>query len=67
MKYRGYTITREHPPIPGVWWAYVHKDYDGPEDNRSGHESSPEACKDAIDDHLDPSTPPPKQPKEDNA
>jgi hypothetical protein len=41
------------PPIP-CWrefaWTYVHKDYDGPEDNRFGYAESPEACVAEIDE-----------------
>lgn len=29
-------------------WEYVHKDYDGPEDNRFGFENSPEDCLESI-------------------
>lgn len=43
------------PPIPG-WqkfaWAFVHKDYDGPGDNRSGYAESEQACRETIDEFM---------------
>lgn len=45
LEYRGYTISR-HEWMP---YQYVHKDYDGPEDNRCGTEQSVVACFMEID------------------
>jgi len=59
MKYRGYTIDHNPPPIPNRrWdWQYHHEDYDGPEDDRCGAVASLEAAKAEIDEQLDDDAP----------
>lgn len=56
VRYRGYIIQFDPPPIPirSMDWHYVHENYDGPEDSRHGHAASYQACKDEIDE-IDPS------------
>jgi hypothetical protein len=34
-------------------WAYMHKDFDGPEDNRYGYTASEQEAKDEIDERYD--------------
>lgn len=50
--YRGFRVFRDPPPIGirDMDWAYVHEDYDGPEDHRIGRASSLQACKENIDE-----------------
>jgi hypothetical protein len=52
ITYRDFEISHAPPPgyAPDSDWQWVHKDYDGPEDNRAGHAESLEACKTAVDD-----------------
>lgn len=49
---------RAHHDWRTVRWLYVHDDYDGPEDDRSGFAASIEACKAEIDEweeeHAEP-------------
>lgn len=54
MKYRGYTIIHEPPPIPwrGADWSYWHEDYDGPGDDRHGTGASQLACMHEIDEMI---------------
>lgn len=49
IEYRGYIVE----PHWFFGWQYVHKDYDGPEDNRAGHENTYEDCLVAIDERED--------------
>jgi hypothetical protein len=53
IEYRGWHIYRNsftaHHRWRKVMWCYVHKDYDGPEDNRSGACATVYACKSEID------------------
>lgn len=53
--YRGYRITYEPPPIPArnCDWQFVHLQYDGPEDRRSGHADSLEGARGEIDHLVD--------------
>ena len=37
----------------GMGWQWVHKDYDGPEDNRAGTEMTFVGCLRAVDEFLD--------------
>lgn len=58
MKYRGYTITYNPPPIPvrSFDYEWVHDDYDGADDGndrRCGHSESVEAAKAAIDEQIE--------------
>jgi hypothetical protein len=49
LEYRNYTIESEPP-----WgYAYAHKDYDGPEDERCGVGATVEECMMHIDDMED--------------
>lgn len=50
--YRDFEISYDPPPIPtrNCDWHWTHKDFDGEEDSRYGHEASEAACKSAIDD-----------------
>lgn len=48
--YRDYEVDHH---FVGMGFQYVHKDYDGPEDNRAGTENSAEDCFRAIDEALD--------------
>jgi hypothetical protein len=54
MKYRGYVIVNDPPPIPSRDhdWQFAHEDYDGPEDNRCGTAPSLEAAKAEIDEQI---------------
>lgn len=49
IEYRDYAISNAW--IGG--FQYVHNDYDGPEDNRHGHEKTLEDCYRAIDESYD--------------
>lgn len=49
IEYRDYAISNAW--IGG--FQYVHNDYDGPEDNRAGHEATLEDCYRAIDESYD--------------
>lgn len=49
IEYRDYAISNAW--IGG--FQYVHNDYDGPEDNRAGHERTLEDCYRAIDESYD--------------
>jgi len=51
IPYRGYTITLADYPQFGKY-EYVSDDYDGPEDNRCGHENTIDDCKEAIDELI---------------
>lgn len=55
VQYRGHEITYDPPPIGtrAHDWAWVHHEYDGPEDGRCGTEASLLACLRAIDEVLD--------------
>ena len=52
MRYRGYTISYDPPPIPcrKFDWTFCHKDYDGPEDNRCGVAANISECFAEIDE-----------------
>ena len=51
IKYKGWIIeTSPHDYRFPVW--FVHEEYDGPEDNRSGMAKSVEAAKEEIDSGL---------------
>lgn len=55
-EYRDFTIHFDPPPIPArtMDWYGVHKDYDGPEDDRLFYAGSRKDVKSAIDDwHKD--------------
>ena len=49
MKYRGYEITYNPPPLPtrSMDWEFVHEDFDG---DIVGNAASAEECKEEIDD-----------------
>ena len=52
--YRDYTVEQNF----SCWsnadrFCYVHVDYDGPEDNRTGYARSPEDCMHDIDERID--------------
>lgn len=49
--YKDFVISRSWG-APGSIWEYVHKDYDGPEDNRCGHAGSIEEAKTDIDERF---------------
>lgn len=49
IEYKGFAISNAW--IGG--FQYVHNDYDGPEDNRHGHEATLEDCYRAIDEWHD--------------
>jgi hypothetical protein len=51
--YRGYFIYPAEYAVPDSRFQYVHKDYDGPEDNRFGYGATVEECKAEIDDLED--------------
>ena len=55
FRYRQYTIYREPPPIPtrAHDWAYVHDDYDGPEDGRCGTGASLLDCLQQIEEESE--------------
>lgn len=53
VDYRGYEVYRVNG-FAGYNWEYIHKDYDGPEDNRFGHCRNFAECLDEIDEELDP-------------
>lgn len=61
LMYRGFEIYFDPPPIPtrACDWHYVHKDYDGPEDNRCGSGASFRECVDLINDFFDDEGPEP--------
>lgn len=47
IEYKGYKI---YPStVANKFWEFVHKDYDGHEDNRCGSGKSIEECKESID------------------
>lgn len=46
FEYRDYKIYKSDEP---KIWEFVHKDYDGHEDNRCGSGKSIEECKESID------------------
>ncbi len=52
IKYRGYTIRLDPPPIPTRQfdWQYCHDDYDGPPDSRCGAAASAPLCIVEIDE-----------------
>lgn len=50
--YRDYTICRSEGFTP-LDWEWVHKDYDGHEDNRAGHAYSIHSCCMSIDEMED--------------
>lgn len=45
--YKDYRIHLDDNPFG---WAFVHKDYDEPEDKRAGYGKSEQDCKDQIDE-----------------
>lgn len=49
VEYRGYDIWKEHPPIPGTYFVYQHKEFTGDTDNRSGFAQDLDASKADID------------------
>lgn len=52
--YRDCIITEEYPPGPiGKIFSWQHRDYDGPEDRRSGWSFNLETVKEDIDTTLD--------------
>ena len=55
--YRGFEIYRNPQAMaPGAEWQFTHKDYDGApdaNDDRCGHGSSIDDCKDQIDEMSD--------------
>ena len=64
IRYRGYTISYDPPPIPmrSSDWAFVHDDYDGAPinsesddggDRRCGYGASVEDCKQQIDEQIE--------------
>jgi hypothetical protein len=55
IKYRGYVIVHDPPPIPNdsFDWRFWHQDYDGPEDGRYGYAASLEEAKRDIDERED--------------
>lgn len=64
IRYRGYTIHYDPPPIPlrSSDWAFVHDDYDGAPihsesddcpDHRCGFGASVEDCKQQIDEQIE--------------
>lgn len=50
VTYKGYEISR-HLDWPG-WWQWVHKGYDGPEDQRAGSERTYEDCLVAVEERT---------------
>lgn len=51
--YKNCEIERIYPPIPGTYFAWSHRDYDGApdgNDTRCGFGRSIDACKRQIDD-----------------
>lgn len=57
LKYRGYTITHDPPPIPypSFAWQFVHEGYDGAPDGgdiRCGSGASEDDCKAQIDELI---------------
>lgn len=53
MIHRGFKIERGHGPPPYHHWDFVHEDYDGPEDGRSGSGADVQDCKDRIDEMIE--------------
>lgn len=54
VRYRDYDVFRDDTgAMCGFLWAYTHKDYDGPEDNRGGHCRTFAECLDEIDEAYD--------------
>jgi hypothetical protein len=49
--YRNYIIKKNIETF-GPKWDFAHKDYDGPEDRRTGTGASCQECKDEIDEQL---------------
>ncbi|MCP4169957.1 MAG: hypothetical protein GY758_04190 [Fuerstiella sp.] len=54
MKYRGYTITYDPPPIPirAHDWQFAHDEYDGPEDTRIGYAKSLTDAMHEVDEQI---------------
>lgn len=58
IKYRGYTITHDPPPIPfpSFAWQFVHDGYDGAPDSgdcRAGSGPTAEDCQAQIDELIE--------------
>ena len=58
MRYKGYSILYDPPPIPlrNMGWQFYHDDYDGAPDSndgRSGSGASIADCKEQIDEMED--------------
>ena len=54
--YRDFIIEYDPPPIPkdcNADWQFVHKDYCGDEDRRTGFDGSLQGCKNQIDEYYD--------------
>lgn len=52
-RYRGYEITVGPCYTPDSRWQFIHKDYDGPEDDRIGLAASIDDCKAEIDCQIE--------------
>jgi hypothetical protein len=48
--YRGFSVDTTMFQCMGSAYAWVHEDYDGPEDNRHGSEATVEDCYRSIDE-----------------
>lgn len=57
--YRNFMIYYDPPPIPirTCDWHAVHKDYDGPEDNRFFHAASEKAARKRVDEWWEEQAP----------
>jgi hypothetical protein len=55
IEYREFEIVYNPPSIPvrSFDWQFAHRDYDGPEDNRSGHAKSLADVKEMIDEMVE--------------